>query len=130
MVTSSGVDILREYVRALDTSPDFADPIVHIAFLPRIKSVIKSLEGMLAQPNVTRKETALLQADLAMLKDVADQSVLNLPSLMTRVRQYLSTRAESGAVNSSSEGSKAAMATMPIVPLLITAVFIFLVIKK
>jgi hypothetical protein len=94
-------DILRQYVRALDAAPDYADPGVHESFLPRIREAIRAVESYLAEnPSLSRTEAALLQADLAMLRDVEDQSSKHLGSLVARVKQYLSERpaAAGGAV--------------------------------
>lgn len=81
-------EIMRAYLRALEASPDYADAAVHNAFLPKIKAAIAELERRIAAGEVTGR-LAEAQADLTMLRDIADQSTKHLNSLQARLKEYL-----------------------------------------
>jgi hypothetical protein len=86
-------DVLRQYVKALDAAPDYADPAVHESFLPKIREAIRAIESVLANASALGEtEVIILRADLDMLRDVENQSTKHLDSLLSRVKQYLSER--------------------------------------
>lgn len=82
-------DLLRALDRALDASPDWADGAVLKSFQPKAAALADAIEREIAE-GARAADLSSAQADLTMLRDVADQSPKHVASLQARIKSYLS----------------------------------------